>query len=51
VIALIISTLFEGYHGSPPAVAGVAVILAGNALALAKFDLPALRSQLAVKSG
>jgi drug/metabolite transporter (DMT)-like permease len=51
VIALIISTLFEGYHWSPPAVAGVAVILAGNALSLVKFDLPALRSPLAVKSG
>ncbi|MBC2743004.1 MAG: EamA family transporter [Desulfosarcina sp.] len=36
IIALIISTLFEGYRWSPPAVAGVAVILAGNALAIAK---------------
>jgi drug/metabolite transporter (DMT)-like permease len=44
IIALIISTLFEGYRWSPPAVAGVAVILAGNALSLAKIDLPAIRS-------
>lgn len=36
IIALIISTLFEGYQWSPTAVAGVAVILAGNALSLAK---------------
>ena len=36
IIALMISTLFEGYRWSPPAVAGVAVILAGNALSLAK---------------
>jgi drug/metabolite transporter (DMT)-like permease len=41
VIALVISTLFEGYRWSPPAVAGVAVILAGNALSLAKIDMPA----------
>ena len=38
IIALIISTLFEGYHWSPPAVAGVAIILLGNALALSAFD-------------
>ena len=46
IIALIISTVFEGYQWSLPAVAGVAVILAGNALSLAKIDLPANRSRL-----
>ena len=51
IIALIISTVFEGYRWSPPAVAGVAVILAGNALCLAKIDLPALRARLATKNG
>ncbi len=44
IIALIISTLFEGYRWSPPAVAGVAIILAGNALSLAKIDLSAMKS-------
>jgi drug/metabolite transporter (DMT)-like permease len=43
VIALVISTLFEGYRWSPAAVAGVAVILAGNALSLATIDLPVFR--------
>ena len=51
IIALIISTLFEGYRWSTPAVAGVAVILAGNALSLAKIDLSANHSRLAMKSG
>ncbi len=51
IIALIISTLFEGYRWSPPALAGVAVILAGNALSLAKIDLSANRSRLAMRSG
>ncbi|BBO69029.1 hypothetical protein DSCA_29590 [Desulfosarcina alkanivorans] len=51
IIALIISTLFEGYRWSPPAVAGVAVILAGNALSLAKVNLPDIRARLAMKSG
>jgi drug/metabolite transporter (DMT)-like permease len=43
VIALIISTLFEGYRWSLPAVGGVAVILAGNALSLAKIEGRALK--------
>ena len=43
IIALIISTLFEGYHWTPPALAGVVIILAGNALSLAKIDLSTLR--------
>ena len=42
IIALIISTLFEGYRWSAPAVAGVAIILTGNALSLAAIDLPAV---------
>ena len=34
VIALIVSTLFEHYEWSVPAVVGLAVLVAGNALAL-----------------
>ena len=34
IIALIISTLFEGYHWTPPALAGVVIILAGNTLSM-----------------
>lgn len=34
VVALIVSTLFEGYRWSLPAVIGLAVLVAGNALAL-----------------
>ncbi|MGH8250049.1 MAG: DMT family transporter [Steroidobacteraceae bacterium] len=34
VVALIVSTLFEGYHWSVPAMLGLAVLIAGNALAL-----------------
>jgi len=51
IIALIISTLFEGYRWSLPAVAGVAVILAGNALSLAKIDLPAFGLWLSSRIG
>ena len=36
VVALIVSTLFEGYYWSLPAVAGLAVLVAGNALALGR---------------
>ena len=43
IIALLLSTLFEDYHWSPAAVAGVAVILAGNAIALGKIDLKEIR--------
>jgi hypothetical protein len=49
-IALIISTLFEGYQWSPPAVAGVVVILAGNALSLAKRNPLSTRVRLAMKN-
>jgi len=48
IIALIISTVFEGYQWSLPAVAGVAVILAGNALSLARIDFLANRSRLSM---
>ncbi len=34
VVALVVSTLFEGYRWSLPAVIGLAVLVAGNALAL-----------------
>jgi drug/metabolite transporter (DMT)-like permease len=34
VVALAVSTLFEGYHWSVPALVGLAVLVAGNALAL-----------------
>ncbi len=34
VVALVVSTLFEGYRWSLPALAGLVVLLAGNALAL-----------------
>lgn len=34
VVALVVSTLFEGYRWSMPAVVGLAVLVAGNALAL-----------------
>jgi drug/metabolite transporter (DMT)-like permease len=44
VIALGISTLFEGYRWSLPAVAGVAVILAGNTLSLTRSDAAAQRT-------
>ena len=49
VIALLLSTLFEGYHWSPAAVAGVAVILAGNAIALGKIDLKEIRTRRAIR--
>lgn len=34
VVALLVSTVFEGYRWSPPAFAGLGVLLGGNALAL-----------------
>jgi drug/metabolite transporter (DMT)-like permease len=34
VVALVVSTLFEGYHWTVPAIIGLAVLVAGNALAL-----------------
>lgn len=50
IVALIISTLFEGYRWSPPALAGVVIILVGNGLAISTIDLPAMRARLALKS-
>lgn len=46
VIALVISTLFEGYRWSPPAVAGVAIILAGNGISLFKAGRRPGRSRI-----
>jgi drug/metabolite transporter (DMT)-like permease len=36
VVALMVSTLFEGYRWSVPSLAGLAVLVAGNALALSR---------------
>jgi drug/metabolite transporter (DMT)-like permease len=38
VIALIVSTIFEGYRWSWPSLMGLAVLVAGNALALSRRD-------------
>ncbi|MFZ2508906.1 MAG: DMT family transporter [Steroidobacteraceae bacterium] len=44
VVALLVSTIFEGYRWSAPAYLGLAVLLAGNALALrARQPLPKLK--------
>ncbi len=44
VVALLVSTIFEGYQWSAPAYLGLAVLLAGNALALrAGRPLPQLK--------
>lgn len=51
IIALIISTLFEGYRWTPQAIAGVSTILAGNAIALGKIDLRGIRTRPAVSLG
>lgn len=40
VIALLVSTIFEGYRWSLPAFVGLAVLLAGNALALGRRGRP-----------
>jgi drug/metabolite transporter (DMT)-like permease len=36
VVALLVSTLFESYRWSLPAIIGLAVLVAGNALALSR---------------
>lgn len=41
VVALLVSTVFEGYRWSAPAIAGLIVLLAGNALALRARPAPA----------
>lgn len=49
LVALLLSTLFEGYHWSPPALLGVPLILIGNLLALRRRptgDRSVLPSQL-----
>ena len=38
VVALVVSTLFEGYRWSVPAIVGLAVLVAGNALALGRRE-------------
>ena len=40
VVALVISTLFEGYRWSALALAGLVIAVAGNALALASKGEP-----------
>jgi drug/metabolite transporter (DMT)-like permease len=40
IVALIISTLFEGYQWQPAAVLGVVVVLVGNLIAMGKLKLP-----------
>ena len=43
VVALFMSTLFEGYHWTGPAVAGVALILTGNVLAMSNIGKASLK--------
>ena len=45
IVALTISTLFEGYHWSAAALAGVLLIVAGNLLVLTKPRTSVLRAQ------
>jgi drug/metabolite transporter (DMT)-like permease len=40
IVALILSTLFEGYQWHLEAFIGVAVVLLGNAVAMGKLPLP-----------
>jgi drug/metabolite transporter (DMT)-like permease len=40
LVALLISTLFEGYRWTVPAVAGVVLIVAGNLLAMRRTEAP-----------
>jgi drug/metabolite transporter (DMT)-like permease len=43
IVALTISTIYEGYHWTPLALCGLALVLAGNLLA---FLPPSLRAKL-----
>jgi drug/metabolite transporter (DMT)-like permease len=43
VVALVMSTLFEGYQWTGPAVAGVALILTGNVLAMSNIGKASLK--------
>jgi len=43
IVALILSTLFEGYQWQLEAFIGVAIVLVGNAIAMGKIPLPILR--------
>jgi drug/metabolite transporter (DMT)-like permease len=49
LVALLLSTLYEGYHWSLPAVAGVPLILLGNLLALKRRPPAALPQAAAVR--
>jgi len=40
IVALIISTLFEGYRWQPAAILGVVIVLLGNLIAMGKLKLP-----------
>jgi drug/metabolite transporter (DMT)-like permease len=40
IVALLLSTFFEGYRRSPASVAGVLIILAGNTLVVARGKRP-----------
>lgn len=44
VVALVISSLFEGYHWGPLAMLGVALVAAGNVIVLGLFGGPGRRS-------
>jgi drug/metabolite transporter (DMT)-like permease len=46
IVALAISTVAEGYHWTPSAVAGVLIILAGNALSMAKLAFSSYENDL-----
>ena len=44
IVALILSTLFEGYQWHIEALIGVVVVLLGNGIAMGKIPLPALKA-------
>lgn len=46
IVALALSTLFEGYQWSATAVTGIALILAGNLLIVSKSSLPRARRRI-----
>jgi drug/metabolite transporter (DMT)-like permease len=51
LVALALSTLFEGFHWTAPAVAGVALILIGNLLVLTRWPATGWRSGHIEKAG
>jgi drug/metabolite transporter (DMT)-like permease len=44
IVALTVSTVFEGYHWTAPALCGLALVLGGNLLAFMPSARPALAS-------